>query len=337
MSLLISNRRYTGSKASLLNDIYKSIPLSYRKEGVVFADIFAGTGVVAKHMLEKGMKVIVNDFLKSNYVAYETWFGNQEYDIEKIKKIINHLNKIDGNKLKDNYFSKIYGDKYFSQIDAKKIGYIRDQIEKLKLNNREKSIILTSLMYAADKIANTVGHFEHYLSRKPTIKDVILKIPEIQKNKNNATLYNLDANNLVRKIECDIAYIDPPYNSRQYINFYHVLENLIRWDKPTEFEGKSMKFKRNELKSDYSKTKAPIVFKDLIENLDAKIIIVSYNNTYSARSTASNNKITEKQLIDILSLRGKVTKREIRHKFFNSGKTNFKDHREFIYVCEIKS
>ena len=61
-----------------------------------------------------------------------------------------------------------------------------------------------------------------------------------------------------------------------------------------------MKFKRDELKSGYSRSKAPLLFKDLIDSLDCKIIIVSYNNTYSAKSTASNNKIQEQEIINIL-------------------------------------
>ena len=191
-------------------------------------------------------------------------------------------------------------------------------------------------MYATDKIANTVGHFEYFLSKKPEDKDIILKLPTIHDFKGNATLYRMDANKLVREIKCDIAYIDPPYNARQYVNFYHVLENLIEWNKPTEFEGNSMKFKRNHLKSDYSKSKAPVVFKDLIDNLQAKVIVVSYNNTYYAKSSASNNKISEAQLIDILSTKGKVTIKEIAHKSFNSGKTDFIDHKELLYICKVK-
>lgn len=190
-------------------------------------------------------------------------------------------------------------------------------------------------MYATDKIANTVGHFEHYLSTKPEDKGVLLKMPSIKNFSGKSIIKNEDANKLVKNISCDIAYIDPPYNARQYINFYHVLENLVRWEKPTEFEGISMKFKRNNLKSDYSKSKAPEIFKDLIDNLKAKIIVVSYNNTYSAKSSASNNKISERQLIDILSSRGKVFVKEIKHKSFNSGKTNFLDHKEKLYICKI--
>lgn len=266
----IENRRYTGSKASLLNEIFESISPFY-KEGVIFADLFAGTGVVSNFMLSKGMNIIANDILRSNYIAYQAWFGSGKYSIKKIRELIAEFNSIKGSTLKENYFSNIYGDKYFSRSDAKKIGYIREKIANIRLTERERSILLTSLMYATDKIANTVGHFEHYLSKPPIDKDVMMQIPIINNFSGKSKIYNIDANKLVREIKCDIAYIDPPYNARQYVNFYHVLENLIRWDKPKQFEGTSMKFKRNHLKSDYSKSKAPEVFKDLIDNLDAKI------------------------------------------------------------------
>ena len=96
-----------------------------------------------------------------------------------------------------------------------------------------------------------------------------------------------------------------------------------------------MKFKRNHLKSEYSRAKAPEVFADLINNIDGKLIVVSYNNTYDAKSGASNNKISEKQIVDILSKKGKLTKIEIDYKFFNAGKTDLKNHKEFLFVCEV--
>ena len=197
MKLLISNRRYTGSKSALLHEIYDSIK-KYHNRKTTFADLFAGTGVVSAFMLEKGMNVIVNDTLKSNYVAYKAWLDDKKYDLEKTKEIIDRYNKVDGDKLKDNYFSKIYGRKYFSISDAKKIGYIRDRIEKEEINEREKSILLSSLMYATDKIANTVGHFEHYLSKEPVKKDVILRLPEIIIIIKNG-ITKLYKDNLVRK------------------------------------------------------------------------------------------------------------------------------------------
>jgi len=335
MGLLIGNRRYTGSKNTLLNDIYESIA-PYCKNKIIFADLFAGTGTVSSFMLGKGMDVIVNDTLRSNYIAYQAWFGDGHFSMEKLEKLVSEFNLIDGNALEHNYFSNIYGNKYFSISDAKKIGYLRDTISNIRLTERERNILLASLMYTADKIANTVGHFEHFLSEPPTDKGVILRLPKLEKFVGSATIHNIDANRLVRNIICDIAYVDPPYNARQYVNFYHVLENLVRWEKPTEFQGTSMKFKRDNLKSDYSKAKAPKVFKDLIDNLQAKLIVVSYNNTYFAKSSASNNKITPSQLLETLSAKGEVIIKEIKHKSFNSGKTNFQDHKEILYTCETK-
>lgn len=339
MDLFINNRRYIGSKKSLLNQIQKVILQYYGEEKCTIADIFGGTGVVAEHFMNQGYDVIINDFLYSNYVAYNTWISNDEIDTKKIGKYIKKYNDIDAGKLEQNYFSRIYGDKYFSINDAKKIGYIRDLIEedKKKLSKREYYALITSLMYATDKIANTVGHFEHYLSKKPIDNGLILREPFITKDRlAKSYLYNKDANELIKEINADIIYIDPPYNARQYINFYHVLENLVRWEKPTEFEGASMKFKRDNLKSGYSRAKAPKLMKELINNAKCKLIIVSYNNTYNARSGASNNKISEEEMLDILNSKGKTSIIEIDYKSFNAGKTDFDDHKEILYVCEVK-
>lgn len=338
MDLFINNRRYIGSKKSLLNQIQKVILEYYGTGKCTIADIFGGTGVVAEHFLNQGYDVIVNDFLYSNYVAYQTWISNDKINENKVKKIIEEYNNIDEKLLSDNYFSKIYGGKYFSNNDSKKIGYIREDLEKKKnsLTKREYYAILTSLMYATDKIANTVGHFEHFLSKKPIDRDVTLRVPFITKDRTSKSkIFNMDANELVKNIKADITYIDPPYNARQYINFYHVLENLAKWEKPTEFEGVSMKFKRDNLKSGYSKSKAPLLMKDLISHIDSKLIIVSYNNTYNAKSGASNNKISEEELYNILSKKGKTTIIEIDYKSFNAGKTDFENHKEKLYVCEV--
>ena len=51
-------------------------------------------------------------------------------------------------------------------------------------------------------------------------------------NIKDVSIFNQDANILAKKIKADIVYIDPPYNSRQYSRFYHVLENITKWEKP---------------------------------------------------------------------------------------------------------
>lgn len=337
MKLQINNRRYIGSKNSLLSNIDSIIKKYYKNSDFVLADVFAGTGVVGNYYANKGVKVIVNDLLYSNFVSYNTWLSDDNYDLSKISKIINNYNKINPCDLEDNYFSEKFGNKYFHVNDAKVIGYIREDIEKIKnnLTKREYFILITSLMYETDKIANTCGHFESFLNKVPKEKGVSLRIPDIKDFKKKNEIYCKDANQLVKEIKADVFYIDPPYNARQYVNFYHVLENLALWQKPEDLEGNSMKFKRNHLKSDYSRVKAPEVFEDLIKNIKGKLIVVSYNNTYDAKSGASNNKISEKQIEDILSKKGKLIKHEIDYKFFNAGKTDLKNHKEYLYVCEV--
>lgn len=333
----INNRRYIGCKTKLLTNISDIVNKYGFKKGASFADIFAGTGAVGAYFADQGFNVIFNDTLYSNYIAYYAFYGKGKLNQKKLKKSIDFFNNIDSTELNDNYFSTVYGSKYFSNEDAKKIGYIRDYIEenKCKYSKREYLYLLTSLMYACDKIANTVGHFESYLKKVPKNKGVKMNMLEINDTINPAKIYNEDANKLVKRIKSDIVYIDPPYNARQYINFYHVIENLARWNKPKEFEGNSMKFKRNELKSDYCRKKAPVLFEKLISDTNAKLIIVSYNNTYKAGSISSVNTITPEELIKTLEKKGKVKIEEIQFKAFNSGKTELHNHKELLYVCEV--
>lgn len=334
----INNRRYIGCKTKLLPNIYDVVvKRGFNNLNASFADIFAGTGAVGGYFADKGFNVIFNDTLYSNYVAYCAFYGNGDLNFEKLSKKISLFNLIDSKTLKENYFSRVYGKKYFSIDDAKKIGYIRDTIENEKniFSEREYYYLITSLMYACDKIANTVGHFESYLKSEPDTKGIKMELLEINNKINPAKIFNEDANTLVKKVKADIVYIDPPYNARQYINFYHVIENLARWNKPTEFEGNSMKFKRDELKSDYCRKKAPALFYDLINDIDAKLIIVSYNNTYKAGSISSVNTISSEQIIDVLQKKGKVSVEEINFKAFNSGKTELKGHKELLYICEV--
>ena len=129
-------------------------------------------------------------------------------------------------------FSKNFGDKFFDKLNAKKIGYIREDIEKRKnqLTEKEYSILLATLIYNIDKIANTVGHFDAYIKKPIKYKELILRLIKTTEIK-DVQIFHENANSLAKKIQADIAYIDPPYNSRQYSRFYHIYDNLIQWKK----------------------------------------------------------------------------------------------------------
>lgn len=330
----LESRRYIGCKQKLVDWIFDIIQ-SETKNIHTATDIFAGTGVVAKKMLTMYDNVIINDFLFSNNQIYTAFFKTGAWNKEKILKKIELYNSLDESTLDDNYFSINYGGKYFDYDMSKKIGWIREDIEnsKSELTEKEYAILLSTLIYNIDKHANTLGHFEAYI-KKP-IKKTELKLRLIDvKEFENLTIYREDSNKLAREIKSDLVYIDPPYNSRQYSRFYHVYENLVKWEKP-ELVGTAMK-PPTENMSKYCSAKAPETFADLIENLGAKYLAVSYNNTYNSKSKSSQNKIQLEEIEEALNKKGETKKFEKDYRFFNAGKTNLENHQELLYITKVK-
>ncbi len=308
------------------------------KNCVSFFDVFGGTGVVTSECLDLYDEFFINDFLYSNEIIYRGFLDNsQKYDKNKLNRIRDTYSKLVPNQISDNYVSYNYGNKYFSYNDAKIIGYIREDMEQKKdkhvINKKEYAVLIASLLYSFDRISNTVGHYEAYIKGHSIADRFVFELIEPNDHKKKMHIYREDSNVLAKKIRADIAFVDPPYNSRQYSRFYHVMETIVKWDKP-ELIGVAKKPKEENM-SDYCKSSAPRVFKGLIDNLNVKYIAVTYNNTYHSKSSSSKNKITLEQIIDILEDRGSVKIFEHKHNAFNAGKTNLKDHKEFLFICEV--
>ena len=328
----INNRRYLGNKYKLNNFIQSTIS-DVCGDFESFADLFAGTGSVASIYQDKHL--IVNDILYSNYVCHQTWFGTEKYSKTKIVNFIKQYNTISVSL--DNYMSKNYGDTYFSKKNCRKIGFIREDIEKNykngSLNNREKCILITSLLYAMDKIANTCGHYDAYRKNGELGRNLELQMPKIKKSNIKNEIYNEDINNLVKLISADIVYLDPPYNSRQYCDAYHLLENVARWEKP-KVTGVAKKMDRTALKSDYCTISATRAFEDLIKNIKAKYIVLSYNNMANKGNDRSNAKLSDEDILRILSAKGKVQQFSRDYKAFSTGKSNIEENAERLFVCQ---
>ena len=333
----INNRRYLGNKYKLLPFIKETI----NKEcGDIksFADIFAGTGAVASAYIDK--KIITNDLLYSNYICNLAWFGNEKVDKLKIEKIIKSYNEKKYNK--ENYMTKNFADTYFSFEDCSKIGFIREDIENQfksnKLNDRERAVLIMTLIYSMDKIANTCGHYDAYIRNKKLVSNLILDIPDVS-NKNNKMnkCYNMDANELVKRrmFKIDLCYLDPPYNSRQYSDAYHLLENVARWEKPAVF-GVAKKMDRTNLKSKYCTNSAKDEFYDLINNINAKYIVLSYNNTGKRANERSNARISDEDIINILNDKGEVKIYKKNYKAFTTGKSMNNENVERLFICKVK-
>lgn len=96
----------------------------------------------------------------------------------------------------------------------------------------------------------------------------------------------------------DIVYMDPPYNKRQYASNFHVLENIVVYDKQ-KLNGKTGLRDYSSQKSDYCiKNKVKKSFQELVDNIDAKYIIMSYS---------TEGLLSVDDILDILSKKVKLT------------------------------
>lgn len=328
----IQNRRYLGNKYKLtafISDILSEKCGTFES----LCDIFAGTGVVGNYFNKKNISIISNDFLYSNYAVLKTFLGITNINLEKLKEKICLLNSL--RSTEDNYFSLNFGNTYFTLENARKIGAIREKIEELSASADEKFALLTSLIYAMDKVANTVGHYDAFRKKLDTVNPLLLLLPNIRSENNfNNEIYCEDANQLIQKISSDVLYIDPPYNSRQYCDAYHLLENVARWEKPDVY-GVAKKMDRERLKSDYCLKSATKTFAELIHYANCKHILVSYNNTGESKDCRSNARIKDSEIVNILKRKGEVEIFERNYKAFTTGKSTGEGHTERIFYCKV--
>ena len=328
----LGNRRYLGGKSKLL-DFIEATTLSVlgRNPTSVF-DAFSGTGVVASHFAELGSAVVGNDLLLHNSVAFEAFLSSEEIDLEGLAEKLLHLASLSGS---ENYFSEHFGGTFFSEENAQRIGAIREEIDVIADRGRERAALLTSLFYGADRVANTVGHYDAFRRGAGDSRPLTLKFPLLRPWTVQHEWHQEDAVELAPKVKTEVAYLDPPYNSRQYSDAYHLLENLVRWEKPEVF-GVARKMDRTNLKSDFCGRSAPKAFDDLIQGLNADLILVSYNNNQTSMDARSNAAISDEQLVSSLEKRGRVSVRETSFNFFSAGKTRPREHSERIFICEVK-
>jgi adenine-specific DNA-methyltransferase len=328
----LQNRRYLGNKYKLLSFIEEIIDEKCGKMES-FCDIFAGTGVVGQRFNKPGIKIISNDLLFSNYACISSFLEIKEN--MPLESKINHLNGLTSKR--DNYFSKHFGGRYFTVENAQKIGLIREEIENIAENEIEKNLLICSLLYAVDKVANTVGHYDAYRKNLDSIKPLELHTP-LSNHRNNYgnKVYKEDANKLIRTIYSDVLYIDPPYNSRQYSDSYHLLENLAEWKKP-EVVGIGKKMDRSHIKSDYCLKNATEAFEDLIKNANCKHILMSYNNTGDTKDGRSNARIADEEILRILKNKGTVEIFEKDYQAFTTGRSNSEGNSERIFYCSVNN
>ena len=111
------------------------------------------------------------------------------------------------------------------------------------------------------------------------------------------------------------------------------METIVKWEKP-KLVGAAMKPPEENM-SNYCRNSAPTVFEDLIQSLNVKYIVVTYNNTYDSKSSSSRNKITLEQIKKILEAKGETKIFETDYHRFNAGKTDASNHKELVFITKV--
>ena len=319
--------RYIGNKLNLLSHIEEVVDKLGVKEGI-FCDLFAGTACVATHFKRRGFRIISNDLLELSYAFQQALIANNEApkfagvvetlgdvhgdslfaNLSPYHKVVAWLNCLPGKKgfIFHNYCpsgNNEYGRQYLSDSNGQKIDAIRQQIQQWRdageITENEFYLLLLPLLEATSKVANISGTYGAYLKHwdPRTYKDLPMVPAEIIRSDMSHQVFRQEANRLIEDIRCDVLYLDPPYNTRQYITSYHLLETVARYDTPA-LHGKTglRNYDKNEKSAYCSKSGCYQAFQDLIEKADARHILVSYNN---------EGILSRDEVMSILSLRGK--------------------------------
>lgn len=271
---------YIGSKQKLAPWIREVIIKEYGNniQEAIFADIFAGTGQIARNFKKDVKKVITNDLESYSFILNSHYIGNtkeiEKFNIQEVlKEGIVFNNFSEGGEIPRKYFT-IENAKLIDGIRVQ----IKEQFEQEKITLEQYYWAMASLIEAADSVANTASIYGAFLKeyKKTAIKKINFKwVPyEITNQKNE--IYQMDANELIKIISGDILYLDPPYNARQYGANYHVLNKIVDYK---EFKSEKITGLTEYNKSDYcKKDKVFLTFENLISEAQFKYIFISYNN-----------------------------------------------------------
>jgi len=353
----IHRLNYIGSKYQLLGWL-----TDYMKEKTGFttfrnktvADLFAGTGVVSHHFRLQGATVYSND--AELYSAVIAHAFTRSFYTERVRQVIAEMNAHAASLAAlaappgfvTRHYSPYEGNErmFFTVENARRIDAVRAMLESVSasdaLTRDEYQFILASIIISADAVSNVPAVYGCYLKNfkaKATKPFVIMPIHTVTAAADSASAaFNADviadpAFLATTLPSVDIAYLDPPYNERQYSKNYFPL-NIIAKTPAALIAEPPLKGKTGIptdcfLSSFCRKgAAAETAFDTLIRGLRAKWVFLSYN---------SESIVTKEKMMEILSRYGTVSVTEREYKRFKSFEYNEdKAINEYLFCLEKK-
>ena len=344
---------YLGNKRKLLDNIAIEVESALYELGIEKAkicDLFSGSGIVARRLKQYASRLYANDLENYSYVINDCYLTNKE---DFNEKFYNELYaKVTSTEPVEGVITKNYApadDKnikegeraFYTHKNAMTIDTIRSAIDNVP--ESYKKFFLAPLLYEASVHANTSGVFKgFYKSKKENVGkfggegenalerilgNIELKKPIFSNYDCQVTLFREDANILVKHLRgLDITYIDPPYNQHPYGSNYFMLNTILENKVGNNISAvagipddwnKSLYNKKNEALS---------TFEQLVNGIDSKYLIISYNN---------EGFISLEEMQTMLSKYGKLATKEFDYVAFR-GSRNLKNRNahttEYIFI-----
>jgi len=202
---------------------------------------------------------------------------------------------------------RLHTRQYFSDENGRKCDAVRLRIEAWKkagqLTENEYHYLIACLLEAIDKVANTAsiyGAFLKHLKISATKPLGLEAIPVIASGRRHQAM-NEEGADLASRVRCDVLYLDPPYNQRQYGANYHVLETIARYDDPVVRGVTGLRCYTDQ-KSDFcSRRGAHKALRRVVEGTSASNVFLSYN---------SEGLMSRDEILETMSGFGKVRVRK---------------------------
>lgn len=294
---------YIGRKFSLLPFLEQGI-VSFVDAGAHrLFDVFAGTGTVGGHFKSKGFTVVANDIQYYAYCLNRAHVGlNRPPAFTRLRRHLGLPSSRRGPAAVLNYVNDIRPYRgfifrhycpggtshprrfYFSDENGRRCDGIRRQIERWYgdriISRNEYYYLLASLIVAMDRVANTASVYAAYLKRLKASarRNFVLEPIPTSGGNGRHSVHNRNGADLIGRVPCDILYMDPPYNQRQYCTNYHVLETIAAYDSP-KLSGVTGLRPYEAQRSDFCvKGKALGALEDMVSRTRARYVFLSYNS-----------------------------------------------------------
>ena len=272
--------KYLGSKRRLLpvlGDLFT------RSRASTALDLFTGTTRVAQEFKRRGGTVTAVDCARYSEVFARCWIETSAADIDQVElaTALQYLSALPG---EPGYFTETFCEqsRFFQPKNGARVDAIRDAIERDFAGSPLYSILLTSLILAADRVDSTTGMHMAYLKQwaPRAHRDLELRVPALVEG--SGTAVRGDALELAPTLgSFDFAYLDPPYNQHRYFTNYHIFETLVAWDRPEHYgvACKRIDSRDGATKSMFnSKKDMPTALAETVAAIDAEVLVLSYND-----------------------------------------------------------